>query len=315
MNNLEKHQNTPLKTSKSILADERFFENAKVNSKLIYDWLQSFESKNTQDNYFRVVKSFFKSLSGLFVKDITHEHINYYIEELKKQNKSRATIKLHLSALSSFFELAVDFDLIPKNPVRRAKKIKVQNDNLKSKILTKREVDQILASALNIRDEIIIRFLYLTGIRVSELIAIQWSSFKEYDEYVEVKVWGKGEKLRRIYIDHDFFNEIKMLQNLYDFKKKDHLFQSVKGVPLSRQDIFNIVKEVSLKAEVRVEKHNGKLMSLVSPHWLRHAHASHSLNNGAPIHVVRDTLGHTSISTTNVYLNTTPGQSSGNYLK
>lgn len=146
MNSIEKHQKSLLLDPNTILSDEHFFENAKVNSKLIYDWLQSFESKNTRENYFRVVKVFFKTLSGLFVKDISHEHINYYIDELKKQNKSRATIKLHLSALSSFFELAVDFDLILENPVRRAKKIKVQNDNLKSKILTKKEVDQSLNS-------------------------------------------------------------------------------------------------------------------------------------------------------------------------
>jgi integrase/recombinase XerD len=162
------------------------------------------------------------------------------------------------------------------------------------------------------RERLILKFLYYGAFRVAELVSIRWKDLSfSFDrvsnrQVVYVAILGKGTKQRT----ETMFG--KVVEDLIEFKFKNEsktkfLFCSREegSPPLHQSRINGIVKKASLRAY---------LLKPVSPHWLRHAHATHAIERGAPIHLVRDTLGHSSIQTTGIYLDINPKESSGNYL-
>ena len=117
-------------------------------------------------------------------------------------------------------------------------------------------------------------------------------------------VFGKGDKTRAVLLPASLWNELQELR--CGAGDDDPVFRSrLKGHELDQSQILRIVRAASLRAGTEKK---------VSPHWLRHAHASHSLDRGAPIHLVQATLGHASVATTGRYLHARPTESSGKYL-
>src|SRR5439155_12870649 len=141
----------------------------------------------------------------------------------------------------------------------------------------------------NPRNHAILRLLYHCGLRVSELVALRWRDLtvRENGE-AQLTVFGKGKKTRYIVMSASMFTELKALHR-HVRKLDDLLFTSRKGTkqPLQTRQVGRIVLAAARRAGIE---------SNVSPHWLRHAHASHSLDRGAPIHLVKETLGHESIA-------------------
>jgi integrase/recombinase XerD len=152
----------------------------------------------------------------------------------------------------------------------------------------------------------ILKLLYYAGLRVSELCALTWRDVQFNDNGSAVlAVLGKGSKYRHVKISAEIASLLGRNDNLFDGGMDQPLFMSQKGGGLVRSQIFRIIKAIGKKARVAGD---------VSPHWLRHSHATHALNGGAPITLVRDTLGHSNVSVTNIYLKSNPEQSSGDYL-
>jgi integrase/recombinase XerD len=118
-----------------------------------------------------------------------------------------------------------------------------------------------------------------------------------------VTVFGKGRKTRTILLKQDIWDELMQLKG--DRSNDEPVFKSRKGGHINRHQLWRIVAAAAKRAGIE-----GK----VSPHWLRHAHASHSLDRGAPIHLVQQTLGHESVATTSRYLHARPNDSSSLYL-
>ena len=116
-------------------------------------------------------------------------------------------------------------------------------------------------------------------------------------------VFGKGGKTRTVLMPQSVWNAVQSLRN--DAREIDPVFRSRKGGHLDESQVWRIVRKASKRAGIEKE---------VSCHWLRHAHASHALDRGAPIHLVQATLGHSSISTTGRYLHARPTDSSSSYL-
>ena len=139
---------------------------------------------------------------------------------------------------------------------------------------------------------------------MSELCNLKWRDLKARKEGGgQITVFGKGDKTRVVLVGAGVWRDIQELKD--NAKKDDPVFVSGKGGHLCRSMVFHIVKNAAKKA---------KIEGNVSPHWLRHSHASHSLDRGAPIHLLQKTLGHSSVAITEKYLHAKPTDSSGLYL-
>ena len=133
---------------------------------------------------------------------------------------------------------------------------------------------------------------------------MRWRNVQPRERGGQLAVFGKGRKTRVILLPADIFLAILALRG--EAGVDDPVFRSRKGgTPLSRVQAMRVVQAAARRAGIA---------GAVSPHWLRHAHATHALNRGAPIHLVADTLGHASVATTGMYAHANPTESSARYL-
>ena len=178
---------------------------------------------------------------------------------------------------------------------------------LVERILTVDEVKALIEQEQDWRNHLILKTLYQTGVRVSELCGLRWSDLTPRPEIetAQLTVYGKRGKTRHITLKKELAIELTKLRG--DAEASAPIFTSATNNPLAPAHIHRIVKRAARKAELpQADK--------VSPHWLRHAHATHALNQGAPLRLVQATLGHASLDTTSKYLHIRPSESSGDYL-
>ena len=154
------------------------------------------------------------------------------------------------------------------------------------------------------RNKLLLRILYAGGIRVSELCRLCWKDVQERDKGGQMTVYGKGGKTNTIIIPEPLWSDLILSRkNACD---EAPLFRSRKGGHLHPSQAWRIVKKSAGRAGIK---------KAVSPHWFRHAHASHALDRGAKISLVKETLSHSSIQTTGRYLHAKPDESSSTYLQ
>jgi integrase/recombinase XerD len=174
---------------------------------------------------------------------------------------------------------------------------------LAERIITESMVHRILALETEKRNHALLRLLYSAGLRVSELCALKWKDCIEREEGGQLTVFGKGGKTRYVLISNETWLEVESLRGTAD--RYDPVFVSRNRSHLDPSQVFRIIKEAAKRAKANEE---------MSPLWLRHAHASHSLERGAPVHLVQATLGHSNLTTTGRYLHARPQDSSSRYL-
>jgi integrase/recombinase XerD len=180
-------------------------------------------------------------------------------------------------------------------------------NRLAERILPESDLHRILSLEPLSRNRAILTLLYASGVRVSELCGLCWRDLQPNGEGGQISVFGKGGVTRAIQVPASVW---KLLTGLRMPKAGtgDPVFRSRKGKnggvlrPLA---VLRIVRKASIRAGIELP---------VSPHWFRHAHASHALDRGAPIHLVQATLGHASITTTGRYLHARPNDSSSRFL-
>ncbi len=255
-------------------------------------------SKNTVEAYIRDVKS----VAAFFKKkplQIKRKDIISFINDLNEQKKSSRTQARILSSIKSFYNYLIFDDKIEENP-----SVEIYSPKLEKKfpvILSTEEVDKIITSidlSLNNgeRNRTIIECLYSCGLRVSELINLKISEINFSDEYV--KVIGKGNKERITPINNNLITYFKnyiheIRSNIkIDKKNSDYLFLNRRGKKISRVLVFNIVKEACKKAGIKKN---------ISPHTFRHSFATHLVEGGADLRAVQEMLGHSNITTTEIY--------------
>jgi integrase/recombinase XerD len=232
-----------------------------------------------------------------------------------------ATIKRRMSAVKSLFSFAHKTGYLAVN-VGAAYPLPKLADELAERILTEEQVQRMLALEANPRDHALLRLLYTAGLRVSEAAGLTWGKVHpREDGRAQLTVFGKGRSTRYILITAATWTELAALQHLQQrqhagevaaqAQAAEPVFASrgANGKPggghLDPSQIHRIVAAAAKRAGI-----NGN----VSPHWLRHAHASHALDRGAPIHLVRATLGHGSLAVTGRYTHARPSASSSEYL-
>lgn len=271
------------------------------DARLVAMWLHS-KGALTRKAYKRDVAAFL-AFVGKPVRGVTLADVQAWQDHLAASGLQKSSQGVKLAAVKSLFSFAHKLGFVAFNVGAAATAPKYKAD-LIARILSEAEVFELFAQARG-RDRTLLRFLYVTGARCSEVSGLTWADFSEgADGGATVSLWGKGEKLRHVALPAKIWGEVKALRREGDGPEAP-VFRSRHGRAVSRSQIWRIVRTAGNKAGL------GKA---TSPHWLRHACASHSLDRGAPVHVVQSSLGHASLATTTAYCHARPGVSAGHFL-
>lgn len=220
------------------------------------------------------------------------------LESLAPASQARA-----VNAAKSLFSFALRIGYLAFNPCAALKSPKIKN-TLAERILSEAEVHRLMALEPNPRNQVLLRLLYAGGLRVSEICGLKWRDLQEREDAGQVTVYGKGGKTRAVLLSVNTWTDLITLKG--QASPDSAVFTSRKGKGhLHPSQVKRIVGVAASRAGIEAP---------VSPHWLRHAHASHALDRGAPIHLVQATLGHASVATTGKYLHARPEDSSARYL-
>lgn len=241
---------------------------------------------------------FFKSLDNqLTWENIDQDIVRQWMVSLMKEGQKETSVNRHLSSLRSLYKYALKRDLLHKNPLALLKGPKKRKPL--PVFLKESEMDKLLDEVQfpdgfsGTRDKLILVMFYHTGIRLSELVGLNVADVDM--ELKQVKVMGKRRKERLI----PFGDELWMYVRAYLALRPegaDAFFLTEKGKPLSRVSVGNIVRKY-LSMVTTLQKR--------SPHVIRHTFATVMLNHQADLESVRKMLGHSSLSTTEIYTHTT----------
>lgn len=274
---------------------------AGTDKQLIHLWLLQKDSDRTRQTY-RIAIEQFLSFAGVDLRSLTMEDVAEYKAHLDGRYNSVHTRKLKLNAVKSLLTFAHETGYTAFNVGRAVKAAKAQTE-LSHRILTEEQVIQLVNAPERERDRILLRLLYASGGRVSEIAGLTWADVSPNGDSGQIRVTGKGEQERYILLSPATWRAL-LAYKPEGVQPDEPVFVSQKGGRLDRTAIFRIVKNAGKRAGI-----DG-----VSPHWFRHAHASHSLERGASIALVKETLGHANIATTNKYLHAKPNDSSSLHL-
>jgi len=257
-------------------------------------------SQHTVTSYKTDLNQFFSFLNDYSstesVEDISFKLIRNWITFLFESGLTSRTINRKISSLKSFFKFLEISDLISFNPTLKI--ISPKNSRKLPSIVEQIDLNQLLDKKyfddgfIGDRDLLIIEVFYLTGIRLSELIEIKTHNldFKN----CSLKVLGKGNKERFVPLSFDLLSKLDLF--IKNYKIKDYLFSNLLKKKLYPKKVYRIVNYyISLVSSVKKR----------SPHVLRHSFATHMLSNGADINAIKEILGHSSLSATQIYTHNT----------
>ena len=287
-----------------------------TDQQVIKMWLHG-KAPGTQEWYAREADDFLL-VTGTVLKSVTIMELQAYAEG--HAGLAESTQARKLAALKSLLSYATKIGYLERNWGSMLKLPKIR-DRLNERILSEEDVARMIYLEEDPRDNTILRLLYSGGLRVSELCAARWcdlairldnSSGKK--KRWQLTVFGKGSTTRTVLLPEMVFDGLMDIRASRDSQPSDPLFSSKKAYrngmagrrfPLSRKTVWRVVRKAGARAGLGLA---------VSPHWLRHAHASHALDRGAPIHLVQKTLGHESLATTSRYTHARPDDCSSRFL-
>ncbi len=268
-------------------------------------WLSTKTSVHTRRAYSYEAGQFLehvrKPLERVTLADLQQWLNREEADGLRPASRNRA-----LTAIKSLLSFAHETGYMAFNP-GAAMKLRPNRDGLAERILSEEEVTRLIEAIAPGRDRLMVSLLYVAGVRVSELCGLHWRDLKSrggVNAGGQITVFGKGGRTRSVLVPGWIWDP---LQATFRGFADDAVFASRKGGgPLDPSQVRRIVYAAAKAAG---------LPQKISPHWMRHAHASHALDHNAPIHLVQATLGHASVATTGRYLHARPTESSSLYLK
>lgn len=249
-------------------------------------------AQNTIDAYRRDLEKFSDNINAENLREIDRGKINLYVRMLKENKYAPTSIIRKIASLRGFFKWATSIGIIDKNPASTLEQPKVPQRL--PKVITVKEVEELLHNNLTPLEHVMMELLYSCGLRVSELVNLKVNDIDLSSKYV--RCFGKGSKERLIPIGETAKNIVKeylverdILIKKYNITSKRLLILE-NGRYVTRQDVYNFIHA------------QGKLIHKnISPHTLRHSFATHLLENGADLRIVQELLGHSDVSTTQLY--------------
>ncbi len=265
-------------------------------------------SKNTIESYRSDLDKLDKFINKK-VALITEDDIKKYLKYLHDNNESKRTIARNISALRTYYKFLMIEKKVNRNPLENIEMPKL--DRKLPNTLDETDIDKLLDIKLvdqfSYRNKAMLELMYATGLRVSELI-----NLKIHDVDIDmalVRTMGKGSKERIIPIgDYAlyFLKEylIKYRSGMLKKEYNDYLFLNNHGKQMTRQGFFKILKKIATENKINKD---------FSPHTIRHSFATHLLNNGADLRSIQELLGHSDITTTQIYTHVSNRQLRENY--
>lgn len=252
-------------------------------------------SVNTIDAYRRDLSAFLEFCASLGAAELTQiqrTHLNSYILDLREKKYLPPSVIRKIASLRGFFKWLCASEICAQNPTLTLEQPKTPRKL--PKVMTVSEIETILRENLTKTEQLIVELLYGCGLRVSELVNLKTNCIDLNANYL--KCSGKGSKerlvplgskakeaLKEYFIQRDFFVQKFNIDNKI-------LLISDSGRLLTRQDIYNFIHKLGKKINKNI-----------SPHTLRHSFATHLLENGADLRIVQELLGHSDVSTTQLY--------------
>jgi len=257
-------------------------------------------SANTLESYRRDIRQFEAYLKehNLSLDKVTKTIIITYLIYLQKLGKATSTISRNLASIRCFYQFMLNSRYIESDPSANLESPKVEKKM--PSVLTKKEVELLLEQPVpsdpkGSRDKAMLELLYATGIRVSELISLELSDVDLNAGCIICR--NNDNKVRSIPIGNIALKYLKLY--LSEYRRKlctdsddNLLFVNFHGKKLTRQGFWKIIKYYTNKA---------KINKVITPHTLRHSFAVHLVENGADLQVIQEMLGHSDISTTQIY--------------
>ena len=236
--------------------------------------------------------SFFQSLNIDDYSSVQRIHLNMYIKSLYDKKYTPVSITREIASIKGFFKWLSINDIIKHNPALDIEQPKLPKRL--PKVLSIKEIEELLSESMSVLDKAVLELLYAAGLRVSELTDIQFSNVDLKAKYI--RCIGKGSKERIVPIGNKackalskYLKEREYIMKKYTIKSK-FFFLKENGKKLTRQDVYTFINSI------------GKNINKdISPHTIRHSFATHLLENGADLRVVQELLGHSDVSTTQLY--------------
>ena len=270
--------------------------------KLYYEFLENEKklSDNTLQSYKRDLKQFKNYLdeNGKNYNKIEEKEIKDYIDYLQNVGKKPSTISRCIASIRSFYQYELKNKKVKQDPTDRIQSPKIEKRT--PSVLTSNEVALLLEQPSNvdlkgIRDKAMLEFAYATGMRVTEIISLNIEDVNIEEGFV---VCTNGNKKRNIPLGTMALKALReYIKNARDIiiknEKETALFVNINGKRLTRQGFWKIIKYYKEQAHITKE---------ITPHVLRHSFATHLLQNGADLKAIQTMLGHSDISSTQVYM-------------
>lgn len=276
---------------------------------MIAVWLRNQVSAHTRSSYEYTWNTWQAHSQGRPLANTTLADLQDFQAALAQERKP-GSVNTMMSALRSAFAMAHRRGYIRSNPCAEINDLPNPNlsgtaSTLSRRILTRTEVARLLEAARPGRDFALYLMLYHTGCRVSEVLALRWEDLNLEGLLPTLTVLqGKGGKGRVIRLSERLRETLVELRS--SGAEQDGLvFSTRTGRPIARNNVWTSLRRAAQRAGIDRN---------ISPHWFRHAHASHALDGGAPVQSVKETLGHASLATTSIYAHARNGGDSGLWL-
>jgi integrase/recombinase XerD len=277
-----------------------------TDQQLVELWLHG-RSPHTQRAYRADAQRFLRFVAKP-LRAVTLGDLQAFADALGGQASSRART---LGSVKSLLSFGQRLGYLPLN-IGGALKLPPRKDTLAERILDEPTVQRMLALEPTRRNQVLLRLLYATGARVAELAGLRWRDVVARADGGQVTLFGKGGKTRTVLLPPSVFDQLVALRGTAPLEAP--VFPGRRGRPLDVSSIRLIVYAAARRTDLGADLEKEQPKRHVSPHWLRHAHATHALERGAPIHLVQATLGHASVATTGRYTHARPTDSSARYL-
>ncbi len=268
-----------------------------MNLQILSEYLDYLEiekglAQNTLEAYRRDLEIFFEYCGDTGIAEIQRNKINAYIRDLHENHFSPTSIMRKIASIRGFFKWACTNGILKTNPALTLEQPKVPQKL--PKVMTVEEINNLLNQNLNKLQRVIVELLYGCGLRVSELVNLKTTDYDLKGKFLECT--GKGSKDRLVPLGKKAVEAIKnylperdYLLQKYNLNTKQFLINE-KGKKVNRQEVYTLIHELGKK-----------LHKSISPHTLRHTFATHLIENGADLRVVQELLGHSNVSTTQLY--------------